>query len=223
MPRRKGDAFTYFAMILYPENETHKRVLDLIQNNRVQFPEYLYILHDKDEVEEDEIDTLTSGLEEQEVHDLKKAHWHVMFKYCMSRSEESILRLWNGTVSKVIGISDYVDQGLYFTHESPRALLQGKHIYPKSELHGTKFFMSKIDSVQNSYFVQFLNAVDGIAETPHCSMYEYVHELAKLPDDERNFALSILHTESQNIKQCAIDIRNIRHGIYWNYKEENLL
>ena len=105
MPRRKGDSWQYFAMILYPDNDDHVRILDYIKNNRVLFEEYAYILHDKDEVEEEEIDTLTDGL--QGTRSLKKAHYHVLVRYYIQMSNISFLASWKGKLSKTIGIRDY--------------------------------------------------------------------------------------------------------------------
>ena len=210
MPRRKGDSFTYFAMILYPEDDRHKRILDYIKGNRVLFPEYLYILHDKDEVEEDERDTRTTGLEEHETPDYKKAHWHVLVKYYMQKSEGTFLSQFAGALSKVIGISDYMDQVFYFTHENPKAFFQHKHVYPVEELHGTAFFLKKRDTIQNSYFVQFFNVVQGIKDTPHGTFYEYLEEVNKLPVDEKNYIMSIIHVDSHSIKNAELDIRYMK-------------
>lgn len=220
MPRRKGDCFTYFTFVLYPqEDDRHRRILDHIKSNRIQFPDYLCITHDEDEVEEEERDTLTSGLGEHEVPCYKKSHVHVLVKYCMQKSQESFLRQFGGALSKVIGITDYIDQCLYFTHENLSAILEHKHIYPKERLQGTAFLLRKCDIVQNSNFVQFFNVVKGISQTAHCTLVEYMCELEKLPDDERNYMLSIVHSYMHVLKNTTIEIRNIKNGYFTNIKE----
>lgn len=74
-----------FALELYPEDETHKDILEYIKN----YWEYAYILHDKDLWEEDEIDEETKEIKHKQ-GELKKPHWHVMINFKNPRSVESI-------------------------------------------------------------------------------------------------------------------------------------
>ena len=218
MPRKDKD-YRYFACILYPECEEHKNLLNIIKENRIQFPEYVYILHDEDEIEDDEKDTITE-MENEELN-IKKEHFHMLFKYYTPKTENGILKVFNGTLSKVIGITDYLDYGMYLTHTSPRAILQNKHVYPIENLIGTKFFLNKLNPIQNSYFVQFYEIVKGIEDTRHGTLLEYLHEIEKLPQDEKDYMLDLIHHETRNITQVINDIKNISYQEH--LKERNIM
>lgn len=210
MPRRKGDSFSYFIFLLYPDDKNHMRVKDYIIKNRVLFPEYGMILHDEDEVEEDEIDTITTGLTGARV--LKKSHYHVIVKYYTQKSEETFLKLFKGDICKVIGIRDYKDKLLYLLHQNYDAMRDNKHVYDKSKFIGTSEFEKCLDVIQNSNFVQFYDIVKDIVKTPNCSLIEYFNEVNKLPVDERDRILRVLHSQSYMIRSTILDAQRLMKG-----------
>ena len=68
-----------FALLLYPDDITHKNALDIIKGSY----DYTYILHDRDIDENGEI---------------KKPHWHVILRFSNAR--------WNTALVKELGITD---------------------------------------------------------------------------------------------------------------------
>lgn len=205
MPR-KETPYSYFALMLYPDCDAHMHLLEIIKKNRIQFKEYVYILHDSDPIEDEELDTITDMNENNELN-VKKKHIHLLYKYYTQKTENGMLQKLGGVVSKVIGIRDWLDYGMYLTHENPKALLAGKHIYPKENLVGTTFLIKQLNPLQNSIFVQFYSVVEGIYNTKHGTLIEYLQNIENLPNDEKDYLLSIVHSENRSITQIINDLR----------------
>lgn len=76
--------FRTFACELYPEDETHLKILDEIK----AYYEYAYILHDKDIWEEEVVDD--DGITIHNPGDKKKPHYHVILNFKNPRSLDKI-------------------------------------------------------------------------------------------------------------------------------------
>lgn len=74
-----------FAMILYPEDQTHIEALETIKKRF----SYAYILHDKDKWEKDVINENTGEIEHRK-GDPKKKHWHVLITFENARTDQAI-------------------------------------------------------------------------------------------------------------------------------------
>jgi hypothetical protein len=200
MPRKQGDSHNYFAMILYPEDATHMQILDYIKRSKQQFKEYAYILHDQDEIEQDEAE----GTITDDIQNYKKAHYHVLVKYYCPKSTDAFLKIWKGSLSKVIGIHDVTDYLKYMTHTNWDSFIHNKHVYPDDQLKLTHYFATLYDVEQSSYFVQFMQVVNGISSTPTANLIEYLTQVSKMEDSQRNYILSILHSEANLVRLvCA--------------------
>ena len=70
--------FRTFACELYPEDDSHMKILEYI----ITYFDYAYILHDKDCWEEES--------EEHHIGDLKKPHYHVILSFKNPRSIDKL-------------------------------------------------------------------------------------------------------------------------------------
>lgn len=113
-----------WCVLLYPEDETHIKALDLIR----QSFNYVGILHDKDAwTEEDE-----KANPEHKAGTLKKAHYHLILKFSQAR--------WNTAIADDLGIApNYLEQcrsfdsaAIYLVHEG----LEDKYQYESEALEG---------------------------------------------------------------------------------------
>lgn len=125
-----------FAVILYPEDEAHQRILSfLLRFDRIHHA--VGILHDMDTWSEG--DELPDGVN---VGDRKKPHYHVLLHYQNARSAESVAKLLG--VNYVEPISDYDSYLLYMLHATPACA--GKHEYAVSALFGNQKLISRVMS-----------------------------------------------------------------------------
>lgn len=132
-----------FAVILYPEDEAHQRILNfLLRFDRIHHA--VGILHDSDVWQEGE--ELPDGVS---VGNWKKLHYHVLLHYHNNRSADSVAKLLG--VNYVEPISDYDSYLLYMLHASPSCV--GKHEYPVSALFGNQKLISRV-LTQNATFNQ---------------------------------------------------------------------
>lgn len=133
--------FCNFAVILYPEDAAHQRVLSfLLCFDRIHHA--VGILHDMDTWSEG--DELPDGVN---VGDRKKPHYHVLLHYQNSRSADSVAKLLG--VNHVEPISDYDAYLLYMVHATPSCV--GKHEYPVSALFGDQKFISRVMSRSSTF------------------------------------------------------------------------
>lgn len=104
-----------FNMVLYSEDETHKRAMEYITKNY----DYAMILHDKDISEE--------------TGELKKEHYHIVVRFNNAK--------WNTSLSEELGITpNYIEESkslkrslLYLIHYYD----EDKHRYDISEVKGS--------------------------------------------------------------------------------------
>lgn len=135
--------FCNFAVILYPEDEAHQRVLSfLLRFDRIHHA--VGILHDMDVWQEGE--ELPEGVS---VGNLKKLHYHVLLHYQNARSSESVAKLLG--VNYVEPINDYDSYLLYMIHATPACA--GKYEYPVTALFGNQKIITRVLS-QNVSFNQ---------------------------------------------------------------------
>lgn len=93
-----------FNLVLYDEDETHKKALDYIQKNY----DYAMILHDKD------IDDLTG--------EIKKPHYHVVLRFQNAK--------WNTSLAEDLGITqNYIEE----SRSLKRSLLYLIHFYDEDK------------------------------------------------------------------------------------------
>ena len=93
-----------FNLVLYDEDETHKKALDYIQKNY----DYAMILHDKD------IDDLTG--------EIKKPHYHIVIRFANAK--------WNTSLADDLGIAqNYIEE----SRSLKRSLLYLIHFYDENK------------------------------------------------------------------------------------------
>lgn len=194
MPKQR---YCNFAVILYPEDEAHQRILSfLLRFDRIHHA--VGILHDADVWHDGE--ELPEGVK---VGDRKKPHYHVLLHYQNNRSAESVAKLLG--VNYVEPISDYDSYLLYMIHATPACV--GKHEYPVSALFGNQKLISRVLS-QNSTFNQLREIAEKMESGS--SLIDLVLECndenkqASFTDVYKQFAPLIIGMANQFDRRCIV-------------------
>lgn len=112
-----------YAIVLYPEDKTHVKALEVIKN---QFS-YAYILHNMDTYEKDEINEDTGEIKHKQ-GERKKEHYHVLINFPNARTDAYIREL--------IGEKIHIEKSSFY--EMTRYLIHlgypNKHQYDKKEI-----------------------------------------------------------------------------------------
>lgn len=96
-----------FNLVLYPEDETHQKAVEIIRQNY----DYALILHDKD-VDKDGV--------------IKKEHWHIVLKFDNAK--------WNTALAEDLGIEpNYIEE----CRNLKRSLLYLIHYYDEDKYQYT--------------------------------------------------------------------------------------
>lgn len=145
-----------FNLVLYEEDETHKKALEYIEKNY----DYALILHDKDFDEKGEI---------------KKPHYHVVIRFNNAK--------WNTALSEELKIQEnYIEE----SRSLKRSLLYLIHFYDEDkyqynidEVKGTlkkklKEYINNDDKSENEKVLELLNFIDdSLEEISYVSFIRY--------------------------------------------------
>lgn len=151
MCQRKGKRYDLkkfrsrnFNLVLYPEDETHKKAIELISKNY----DCAFILHDKDQDKEGNI---------------KKEHWHVVIKNNNAK--------WNTALAEELGIEvNYIEE----CRNLKRSLLylihfydEDKYQYSIDEVHGNLkdkiiTYINSENKTESEKVLEILTEIDNI-------------------------------------------------------------
>lgn len=156
---------TWFGCILYPdEDRKHATFIDFIKKSVIQYPSYVYIVHDRDIVTQSYIDEWVkehTDIRPPEIGSLKKKHVHLIFKRYRSCPVTTVSRFFGCWVKHFEPISDSVSYISYMLHTNPLSLEEGKPIYQPSELVGDQKVI-RLATIQNAKSVQYNEIFDII-------------------------------------------------------------
>ena len=176
-PRR----FDYFAFILYPDCEEHKKILEYVKGFLSDIMDVAYILHNRDKWDEDAYDDDGNIIHKK--GDSKKPHYHVVYHPRRSTVAGQI-KFWGGLISHIEGVSNIQGQMIYLLHKDfPSKLNEFKAEYSPDELHCSDKWKAFVVG-QNSHFVELSDFVDIIERSPHGTIGDLVRYLScTLPFD----------------------------------------
>jgi hypothetical protein len=121
-----------WELVLYPDNERHKEVIDELWLDNEANPnrsDFVGILHDRDF---------------NEVGELKKPHYHIIFSYDNTTTLGQMCSRFPNIETSLFTKKDNRKQALlYLTHQSSNAKAEGKTLYDKTELFGNPLIISK--------------------------------------------------------------------------------
>lgn len=141
-----------FALILYPENEQHQRILSMFERREPLY-KAVYILHDRDIWTDG--DDLPEGVN---IGDRKKPHWHVAITRTQQTTPEAFSKFLGGI--HVEGLHDRASYQQYMLHDTPSSW--HKVQYSPDEMHGYRPEIKKMIS-KNGYFVQLQEIAKDIS------------------------------------------------------------
>lgn len=141
-----------FALILYPENEQHQRILSMFERREPLY-KAVYILHDRDIWTDG--DDLPEGVN---VGDRKKPHWHVAITRTQQTTPEAFGKFLGVHVE---GLHDRASYQQYMLHDTPASW--HKVQYKPEELHGYQPEIKKMIS-KNGNFVQLQEIAKDISK-----------------------------------------------------------
>ena len=147
-----NNRYISFAMILYPENEQHQRILAMFERREMLYKP-VYILHYRDVWTD--VDELPDGVN---VGDRKKPHWHVAVTRTQQTTAEAFSKFLGGIY--VEGLHDKPSYIQYMLHDTPSSW--HKVPYDVSELHGYALDIKRFIS-KNANFVQLRGYADLVA------------------------------------------------------------
>lgn len=109
--------------------------------------EWAYVRHDKDVYTEEE-DITSGGIHKAGTP--RNAHWHCVCK-CNRAVELDVVAKWFGVPINQVqvgrGRGAFEDKIQYLTHEHPKQLAKGKHLYDDSEIHANFDFRKMLDEL----------------------------------------------------------------------------
>lgn len=158
---KNNDRFRSFCAVLYPENESHNQIIERIED---ECDQYLYILHNEDEIESEEKLGITQ---------LKKAHIHILFRFRNARYVSSVkekLGFLDDNEHFLCKCSNYIGYMFYMIHHG----YNEKHQYSADSLVGSKELvfelkkkMNTIDKVEELIIKEILDYID---HSRHCTI-----------------------------------------------------
>lgn len=169
----------WFGMILYPDDPDHVWMLNYLEDKAYVF-QYAYILHDRDVWEDDGHD--------HKKGDLKKPHYHVIYKLKTRSTASAQTKFWLGVHNEAV--SNPESYLMYMLHATPES--RHKTPYSRDELKGVKSVLDMVTE-ENSNFVQLREfarmARDGATIA---DMIDAIESDTSKTRDDKNMALSLL-------------------------------
>lgn len=200
----------YFTFEVYADtyDERQKYAFEYVQRKHgTMFPEYAYILHNRDVYDEDgEHEVMNEDGTTTKVAykkgDLKKPHYHVVFKLRNRTTAGAMTKFFGGV--KMFKVDSVEATMQYFCHDTPNS--QHKTPYSPNEVVATKGLQKYLIAV-NKNFVQFGELLERCAEgETFAQIYtEVLH--SDRSDSEKQELLELLMTKGSVLiqagNQCA--------------------
>lgn len=157
--------YTWFTMILYPQDDEtnmHKQIISFIETTPLLFPEWIWVLHDRDINEE--------------TGEIKKPHVHMLIKTSEPYTIKGIAKAFLNQVKGELLQGAHHPRALvlYYAHKTLESREDGKAVYSKDEFHGTLSLLKYLE--QSANFVQ-KSVLSNIKE------YGYMLDVLENADD----------------------------------------
>ena len=129
-----------YGLMLYPDCDRHKEIIDELLLNQSNGCDYVGILHDCDVYNaEDELRN-----SEHKTNTLKKPHYHIVLCYEDSVSIGQVQSRFPNLESNLIEAKNNRKESIrYLCHITDKAKAEGKHIYEQKELFGSPRLIGK--------------------------------------------------------------------------------
>ena len=194
-----------FVGLLYPEDDTHKDAVKLLEDGKYQ---YVGILHDKDTWDKD--DKLPDGVS---IGDPKKEHWHLVIKFTNARSIQS--------VADELGIAPNYLRCCGNTNDAYRYLVHFgwnyKYQYDPEECFGSlspAVAKCCIEQDENVRFGQIMSLLDECPVISAQRFYMKAAELGLFGDVRRMGSVMLRFIDDHNAACSAGSSRKPHDGAY---------
>lgn len=181
---------SWFIMILYPDDDRHSSILRYVENHRVLFPSFVWILHDKD------LDDSGS---------LKKPHIHFLYKRRDKTTVKAQLKFFEGLIDYIEPCSDYHSYIYYMLHDTIQCEREGKHLYSVLELHGDNKVIGEA-IIQNANCVYFFDILQKMKDSDWGTVEEVFNWISSLPADDRSKYLEAYQKYSHILNRLSFEI-----------------
>lgn len=151
-----------FGVILYPDRLEHRNMLEYLEKHDYLF-QIVYILHDRDLYDEEDIEKIKKRKEEgtytkdvPNVGDIKEPHYHVLIHCKNPYSLKGFLNFFHAWIDHAEVLNSVASSIMYMLHDTPNSL--NKVPYHPKELKGDIGLIRSV--VNNSNFVQLGELLD---------------------------------------------------------------
>lgn len=201
----------WFCTILYPDCPEHMLILDVMKENPALYQHLMFILHDRDLYSED--------TEDHKVGEVKKAHYHCLWRHPRPTTENAVIKEFGGYLNKVIGVSSPEATLLYFLHRNFLSRMQHKVEYSVEEIQGDLPEVTKLVG-HNDNFVQLGDLTSMICGSKYGMMSELMSQIQQMDERTASSYLDTIKTYQSII--CTMSNQAQRWKELHREKEDNI-